>query len=270
MHEGGISTPLIVHWPKGIESKNELRKQPAHIIDIMATCLDVSGTEYPERSAFLSMPEMLHVDTTLMMIGMVRDTVGGVDTTVMAALSFIDPNTGDISARAVTGADGYYRASIPQPKVYAIEINATGYLYFLDIIDLSGLDTDDQVERDFYLQRIEVGTKVVLENIYFQTGKSVLTTESYEPLNQVAKFMENNGTVRLEISGHTDNTGSVSINTKLSQARAKAVVDYLVGQKIDKSRFEYVGYADSQPVAPNDTPEGREMNRRVEFKVLSK
>jgi outer membrane protein OmpA-like peptidoglycan-associated protein len=230
----------------------------------------IAGTDYPERSSFITMPELLHVDTTLMVIGMVRDTIGGVDTTVMAGLSFIDPNTGDISARAMTGTDGYYRAQLAESKVYGIEINATGYLYFLDIIDLSGLDTDDQVKRDFYLQRIEVGTKVVLENIYFETGKSVLTVESYEPLNQVGKFLENNESVRLEISGHTDNTGSVSINTKLSQQRAKAVVDYLIGQKIDKSRFEYVGFADSQPVAPNDTPEGREMNRRVEFKVLSK
>lgn len=230
----------------------------------------IAGTDYPERSALLSMPELLHVDTTLMVIGMVRDTIGGVDTTVMAGLSFLDPGTGEVAARAMTGTDGYFRAQLPKPTMYGIEINATGYLYYLDIVDLSGLDTDEQVERDFFLQRIEVGTKVVLENIYFETGKSVLTVESYEALNQVAKFLENNETVRLEISGHTDNTGSVSINTKLSQARAKAVVDYLVGQKINKSRLEYIGYADSQPVAPNDTPEGREMNRRVEFKVLSK
>ncbi len=230
----------------------------------------IAGTDYPERYSFLTMPELLSVDTTLMVMGQVRDTIGGVDTTVMARLSFIDPNTGEISGNGVTGADGFYRTQLAKPGVYAIEINATGYLYFLDIIDLSGLDPDEQVERDFYLQRIEVGTKVVLENIYFETGKSVLTVESYESINQVAKFLENNETVRLEISGHTDNTGSKSINTKLSQARAKAVVDYLGGQKINKSRLEYVGYADDQPVAPNDTPEGREMNRRVEFEVLSK
>ena len=126
------------------------------------------------------------------------------------------------------------------------------------------------MEKDFYLQKIEVGSKVVLDNIYFETGKSILTENSYDALDQVVKFLENNNTVRLEISGHTDNTGSYSINMRLSTERAKAVVDYLVEQGIGDSRLEYKGYADSEPVAGNDTEEGREQNSRVEFKVLSK
>lgn len=230
----------------------------------------IAGTDYPDRSSFLTLPGVLQVDTTLVVVGQVRDTVGGADTAVLATLSFIDPMTGDIAANAMTGRDGFYRAQLTKPTMYGIEINAPGYLYFLDIVDMTGANTDEQVVKDFFLQRIEVGTKVVLDNIYFQTGKSVLTVDSYEALNQVAKFMNNNEAVRLEISGHTDNTGSLSINQKLSRARAKSVVDYITGQGIDKDRLEYIGYADSQPVVPNDTPEGREMNRRVEFKVLSK
>jgi len=76
--------------------------------------------------------------------------------------------------------------------------------------------------------------------------------------------------MKLEISGHTDNTGSLRINQKLSRDRAKAVVDYLVSSGVSADMLVYKGYADSQPVAPNDTAEGRERNRRVEFKVLSK
>ncbi len=98
----------------------------------------------------------------------------------------------------------------------------------------------------------------------------MLTVDSYEALNQVARFLEKNESVRLEISGHTDNTGSLRINSSLSQARAKSVVDYIVGQGVMKDRLEYRGYADTQPVSENDTPDGREKNRRVEFKVLSK
>jgi len=230
----------------------------------------IAGTEYTERFAFLTMPELLPVDSTLMVIGRVRDTIGGVDTTVMAGLTFMDPATGATASRAMTGVDGYFRANLPEAKVYGIEINATGYLYFLDIIDLRGFDTDEQLEQDFFLQRIVVGTKVVLDNVYFESGKSVLTLDSNESLDQIYKFMDNNGSVRLEISGHTDNTGSLKVNTNLSQARAKAVVGYLTGRGIDKTRLEYKGYAFTQPIAPNDTPEGREMNRRVEFEVLSK
>lgn len=230
----------------------------------------IAGLTYLEIDPFLTLPDQVEVDTTLILSGQVRDTVGDADTTVMAGLSFMNPETGEVVARAMTGTDGYYRARIPEPRMYGVEINATGYLYYLDILDLSGLNPDDPAQRDFYLQRIEVGTKVVLDNIYFETGKSVLTVASYESLDQVARFLENNESVRLEISGHTDNTGSLRVNTRLSEARAKAVVDYLVGRGIDAGRLEYKGYADTQPVSSNDTPEGREMNRRVEFKVLSK
>jgi outer membrane protein OmpA-like peptidoglycan-associated protein/tetratricopeptide (TPR) repeat protein len=230
----------------------------------------IAGDKIDERNPFITVPELLNIDTTLLLTGQVRDTIGGADTVVLAGLSFMDPATGEMVVKTMTDTDGFYRARIPSPKVYGVEINASGYLYYLDILDLSSLNPDEPVERDFYLQRIEVGTKVVLDNIYFQTGKSVLTVDSYEALDQVVRFLENNASVRLEISGHTDNTGSLRINTSLSEARAKAVVDYITGRGIADDRLEYRGYADSQPVAGNDTPEGREMNRRVEFKVLSK
>jgi len=230
----------------------------------------VAGLNLLVKEPFLSYPEILSVDTTLILSGQVKDTIMGADTTIMAGLSFLNPGTGEVIARAMTGTDGFYRARIPEPGIYGVEINATGYLYYLDILDLSGLNPDEPAERNFYLQKIEVGTKVVLDNIYFETGKSVLTPNSYEALDQVVRFLENNQSVRLEISGHTDNTGSLRINTRLSEARAKSVVDYIVNKGINPGRLEYKGYADSQPVAENDTAEGREMNRRVEFKVLEK
>lgn len=230
----------------------------------------VAGLEYWEKNPFLTAPALLEVDTTLMVSGYVRDTVGDADTTALASLSFMDPSTGETTYKTMTDTTGKYTVRLPEPKVYGIEINATGYLYYLDIIDLKGVNPDEPVERDFYLKRIEVGTKVVLENIYFETGKSILTVDSYDALDQVVRFLENNASVRLEISGHTDNTGSLSVNKRLSEARAKAVVDYVVERGISDRRLEYRGYADSQPVASNDTSEGREMNRRVEFKVLSK
>ena len=229
----------------------------------------IAGIEIKKKTGFLTMPNLLEIDTSLMLTGRVRDTMQ-MDTTVMAGLTFMDPTTGEVVARAMTGEDGKYRTKLPEPKVYGVEINATGYLYYLDIVDLTELNADEMGSKDFFMQRIEVGAKVVLENIYFETGKAVLTPESYESLDQVYKFLDNNPSVRLEISGHTDNVGSLRVNTQLSQDRAKAVVDYLVGRGIESSRLEYEGYAFTQPIAPNDTPEGRERNRRVEFKVLSK
>jgi outer membrane protein OmpA-like peptidoglycan-associated protein len=137
-------------------------------------------------------------------------------------------------------------------------------------VDLSKCTFDEVVVKNFLLDRVEVGAKMVLKNIYFEFGKATLKSESYLTLNNVVKLMQNNETIRVEISGHTDNVGGLKANTKLSTDRAKAVVDYLVRQGIVASRLEYKGYAYSQPVAPNNTEQGRAQNRRVEFKVLSK
>ena len=111
---------------------------------------------------------------------------------------------------------------------------------------------------------------MVLENIYFQTAKAILTPASYPQLDQVIDFLANNTSVKLEISGHTDNVGAVKINTKLSEDRAKAVVNYMVRKGIDRGRLTPKGFGSSQPIAPNNTPQGREKNRRVEFIILSK
>ncbi len=229
----------------------------------------IAGPEPGTVPGFITMPTMLNIDTAYILTGFVRDTMGR-DTTVLAKLSFINAATGEVEASAMTINGGRYTARLNSAKPYGVEINANGYLYFLDVIDLTDADGDEPVTKDFFLQRIEVGTKVVLENIYFETGKAVLTPASYNSIDQVLRFLENNASVKLEISGHTDNTGSYKVNAKLSEQRAKSVVDYLIGRGINAERLTYKGYADSQPIADNGTPEGREMNRRVEFKVVSK
>ncbi len=222
----------------------------------------------PGKSGFLTLPLLPPLDTSIVVTGSVLDTLEG-GLPVIASLNYIDPMGGVQEIRTVSNESGVYTARLPVAGVYGIEINATGYLYFLDIIDLTGFSGDEKVVQDFYLQRIEVGAKVVLENIYFETGKAVLRPESFDALDQVIRFLENNPDMKLEISGHTDNTGSLRINQKLSRDRARAVVNYLVSGGIPESMLVYEGYADTQPVDTNDTREGREKNRRVEFKVLS-
>jgi outer membrane protein OmpA-like peptidoglycan-associated protein/tetratricopeptide (TPR) repeat protein len=188
---------------------------------------------------------------------------------VMAQIEFIDVDQSKVAATTLSNDTGYYTARLPEGKAYGVEINAKGYLFFLDMVDLAGAGPEEPVRKDFNIEKVEVGTKVVLENIFFETNKAALKPESYPQLEQVLKFLNNNPTVRMEISGHTDNVGSLKLNTNLSQARAESVVRYLVERGIDPSRLDSKGYAFSQPVAPNDTPEGRARNRRVEFKILS-
>jgi len=222
-----------------------------------------------EKTGFFIPAVPMELDSRLMLTGHVLDTLGGVEP-IVAKMAFFDPATGKQEALVISDAQGEYTARLPEPKAYAVEINATGYLYFLDIIDFTLVTGDDILRRNFFLRKVEVGTKVVLENIYFETGKAILRPESHSALDQVFRFLENNPGMKLEISGHTDNTGSLRINQRLSRDRAKAVVDYLVNLGISPDMLISEGYADTQPVAPNNTAQGREKNRRVEFKVLSK
>jgi len=190
---------------------------------------------------------------------------------VVAKLEVIDMDINQVAATTISDrSDGFYSLKLDEKKDYGIEITAQGYLVYLDILEVEKDSESNEFFRNFLLKPIEVGEKIILKNIFFEFGKAVLTSDSYIELGRVLKLMSTNPGLRIEISGHSDNVGSYAYNQKLSEQRAKAVVDYLVGLGIDFARLEYKGYASSQPVATNDTEEGRAKNRRVEFKILSK
>jgi len=107
----------------------------------------------------------------------------------------------------------------------------------------------------------------VFENLQFETGKSIIKSSSFESLNNLAELMNKKPAFKLLIEGHTDNVGSDASNMALSKRRAKAAKDYLVKKGVDASRITSNGYGESKPVATNDTPEGRQKNRRVEFTI---
>ena len=121
------------------------------------------------------------------------------------------------------------------------------------------------------LKKVKVGVPIVLRNVYFKFNQSEFTTESYPALNMLKKWLVNNASTRVEISGHTDTFGFSDYNKTLSQLRANAVVSYLVHEGIDRRRLVALGYGEEKPLASNDDErEGRELNRRVEFKILSR
>lgn len=188
---------------------------------------------------------------------------------VFGKMEIIDLKEGQVILTTFSDRNtGNYMISLPEWKDYGIEITARDYLFFIDVVKLSRMTPDEYYSFDFELDKLEVGTKIVLNNIFFEVAKTTLTTASYKELDNVVKMLNESPNLRIEISGHTDNTGSLDLNQRLSQARAKSVVDYLIGRGIETSRLEYRGYGPQQPVAPNDNEAGRSKNRRVEFKVL--
>lgn len=224
----------------------------------------------PIEDLFYHKPSELKVDTALFMVGVVIDSKTA-EPIKFAKIEVIDLDLSQVVATGLTDTAGLYQVKIPKKKDFGVEVTAKDYLFFVEIANLSQKQVvDNKLQANFQLNRIDVGAKMVLNNIFFETNKATLKTESAAELERVAKLLIENPTIRLEISGHTDNVGSYKANQKLSESRAKSVVDYLITQGVASGRLEYKGYSFNQPIAENTTPEGRAQNRRVEFKVLSK
>jgi outer membrane protein OmpA-like peptidoglycan-associated protein len=125
-----------------------------------------------------------------------------------------------------------------------------------------------EVKKDIALKPIEKGAKVILNNIFFETGLATLSSDSRLELKKAIDLMKMNPSMIIEVGGHTDNVGDDALNMKLSHDRAKSVRDYLVNGGIASTRLQAKGYGRLNPVADNGTEDGRQANRRTEFVIL--
>jgi outer membrane protein OmpA-like peptidoglycan-associated protein len=203
----------------------------------------------------------------LYLAGKITDSETGA--AVLAKIDVIDIDSNVILATtASSDVDGSFRVRLPEKKSYLIDLRATGFLSDMKRITIPGDYSQEVYNLNVSLGKVKVGKKVVLNNILFETGKSILTSGSNMELDRLVNIMQDNAQMKIEISGHTDKTGSEPLNFKLSEDRAKAVVEYLVQKGIERSRMEFRGFGSLQPIADNTTAAGRSKNRRVEFKIL--
>ncbi|MHA8053954.1 OmpA family protein [Aquirufa sp. OSTEICH-129A] len=165
---------------------------------------------------------------------------------------------------------GLYKLVLPYGVNYGITAKAKGFLPSSINIDLSKLRGRylELDERDLVMAPIAKGSSMTINNLFFETGKATLTPESDPELKRIVQVMQENASLQIEISGHTDNTGSDELNNKLSQDRADAVKNYLLNAGVKSDRIRTKGYGKTKPKADNTTDEGRQMNRRVEFAIL--
>jgi outer membrane protein OmpA-like peptidoglycan-associated protein len=163
--------------------------------------------------------------------------------------------------------NGVFLSALPAGKNYAVEVLKDGYLFHSQNVMLKDAKEGTPVDIDIALQKIKVGESVVLNNVFFESDKYELKPESASELSVVMKLLEKNPSMKIEIGGHTDNTGTEEQNKKLSENRAKSVYDYLVKNGVAPERLSYKGYAATKPIADNNTPEGKAKNRRTEFIV---
>lgn len=164
--------------------------------------------------------------------------------------------------------NGKFLVCLPTGRDYALNVSRPGYLFYSDNFSLGDHDPSKAFELQVPLAKISSGNSVVLNNVFFETDKADLREASRVELNKLVQFLGDNPALRIEIGGHTDNVGSDESNQKLSEARASAVVNYLISKGVAANRLQAKGYGELKPVADNATEEGRARNRRTEFTVL--
>jgi len=161
----------------------------------------------------------------------------------------------------------YFYLPLPLETEFALNIRRPGYLFHSAHFSLTGDDMFRIRKVKVYLDKIKSGKRIILENVFFETDSFRLDERSFSELNELVDFLNQNPELKIEIGGHTDNTGDPAYNRRLSRLRARSVRDYLLAHGIEAQRIRFEGYGDSRPVATNDNAEGRSLNRRTEIRI---
>ncbi len=189
---------------------------------------------------------------------------------IVAKIELTDLSTGKIVANIESQKEtGEFFIVLKSNKKYMLTVDQTNYLFYSDHFSLKQHDKLEPYVIEIPLKKPDKNTEIVLNNVFFDTDKFELKEESKLELDKLVLMLKKFPFMKIEIGGHTDNTGDANKNKTLSQNRAKAVRDYLVSKGVETTRLQFVGYGDTQPIEDNKTPEGRAKNRRTVFKVLS-
>jgi outer membrane protein OmpA-like peptidoglycan-associated protein len=207
-------------------------------------------------------------DVTAIIKGKVFDPVSMKP--LVSTLKIIDNISSAELVSINTNTDGYYEVAVPTGKKYEIITKSFDYQTAYENVNVPVSQKNQEIVKDFPLNNLAVGSKIILKNIFYDFDKATLRSQSIIELDHLIQLLKDYPNMRIELSSHTDNKGTADYNVYLSNARSKSCVDYLITKGISKNRLEYRGYGLTQPIATNDTDAGRQMNRRTEFKILSK
>ncbi|MEN9686517.1 MAG: hypothetical protein RLZZ28_2303 [Bacteroidota bacterium] len=162
---------------------------------------------------------------------------------------------------------GEYFITLPTGSEYTFTVNRKGYLFYSELYGLENKEADSVFQKDIFLQPVALNIVSTFQHILFATNSAELPTGSEVELGKLLQVLIENPSLKLEISGHTDNTGKAEDNLKLSANRANAIVNYLIEKGIAAGRLSAKGYGSLQPIADNTTETGRARNRRTTFTI---
>lgn len=188
-----------------------------------------------------------------------------------ASIDLIDNDKNIVLATFKSNSStGKYLVTLPSGKNYGIAVKHDGYLFHSENFNLPDSADFQEFTKNVALKKVEIGSTIVLRNIFFDFDKASIRPESANELERLIKLLNDNPTLKIELGSHTDSKGSDEYNMKLSDSRSKAVVDYLIAKGIATARLVAKGYGETKPIDTNDTDVGRQNNRRTEFKILDK
>jgi OmpA-OmpF porin, OOP family len=186
-----------------------------------------------------------------------------------ASIVYATLKDGEVAATLQTNPlNGRFAVVLPYGEHYAVNVNSANYLPYSDNLDLESVSMYREIQTTITLDSVRVGSSVTLNNIFFATNEATLKPESFAELTKLKELLTKNKLWVVQIEGHTDNVGTADYNIALSQARAEAVVKYLVEHGIDQKRLSAKGFGAGQPVADNSTEQGKAQNRRVVFRIM--
>lgn len=200
--------------------------------------------------------------------GTVTDQKTG--SSLRAQLKFEDLNDSTRLFDQTSNEQGRFYAVLPARSDYGLSVAKPGYLFYSKNFALRDQNREEALELQVKLVPIEVGRSVKLENVFFDFDSYNLQATSAAEIKEIARFMKQNPTVKIELQGHTDNQGSESYNLKLSQERAEAVRSALIKLGVSASRMVSKGFGASKPVADNKSEEGRALNRRTTLVITER
>lgn len=198
--------------------------------------------------------------------GVVSDRKTGQKLKAKIELYTIETNS-LVSVVESDSVSGEYLMVLTQGAEYALYVNKAGYLFQSLNFNYSEITDLEPIVQNILLDKAVSGAYAVLKNLFFDTDKYDLKEKSITELEKIIHFLQENQAIRIEISGHTDNTGSPAYNQQLSERRAQSVYNYLINRGIPEIRIIAKGYGHTRPVAPNTTEEGKQLNRRIEFLI---
>jgi outer membrane protein OmpA-like peptidoglycan-associated protein len=188
-----------------------------------------------------------------------------------AIITLVDNQTNKVLAKINSDpTTGNFEVTIPHGGNYGVLTDKEGYLFNSINFNVPKFAEYQEIETHVIMSRAEVGSKVVLKNIFFEVGRFELKQESVSEVEKIVELLSTNTHLKVQINGHTDNTGNAATNKTLSLKRATAVVDFLISKGIDSSRVSAKGYGAERPIVSNDDEAGgRELNRRTEIEVIA-